>query len=242
MAMPPAAISAWLVPWEPESAILQQLMARHPEPVAPHSFPHFHPHVTLATVHVDPPPPPPPPNDSETAASASSSTGTASHDAHDAERAALLLALREAVPFGQRSIRVRFARVLAGDHYHRSIYAAIAPSDELAQLRGALAGVRGQGRGGAPPAFPHLSLYYVGEEEAHVRARYLQELEREGVVRHSGDGLSAALWCAGEDGVGRGGGAVLEGFTGTQIWIVDCEGPVEGWRVLDKILLAKSEG
>jgi len=55
-------------------------------------------------------------------------------------------------------------------------------------------------------------------------------------VRHSKDGLSVALQCDGVDGEG---GSVLEGFTGSQIWIVDCVGPVEGWKVLDKILLGK---
>ena len=174
----------------------------------------------------------------------------------------VLLALREAIPLGQRAVRVRFARVLAGDHYFRSIYVAIAPSPELAQLRAALA-LPAQGGGGkppvavtavgpdSPPAFPHLSLYYVADEEAHTRARFLQELEREDVVRHSADGLTVSLRCAGGVGVGvgvgvgEGGGGggesngVLESCICTQIWIVDCEGPVEGWKVLDKILLAK---
>jgi 2',3'-cyclic-nucleotide 3'-phosphodiesterase len=169
----------------------------------------------------------------------------------------MLLALREAVPLGQRAVRVRFARVLAGDHYFRSIYVAIAPSSELAQLRVALALAQraqgGQTGPDSPPAFPHLSLYYVADEEAHTRERFLQELEREEVVGHSADGLSVALRCAGGGG-GSGGSGVedetgpgsglgndgwLEGCTCTQIWIVDCGGPVEGWKVLDKILLAK---
>jgi hypothetical protein len=174
----------------------------------------------------------------------------------------VLLALREAIPLGQRAVHVRFARVLAGDHYFRSIYVAIAPSPELAQLRTALAlpgPAQGRGKNSkpvvavpgpdSPPAFPHLSLYYVADEEAHTRARFLQELEREDVVRHSADGLTVALRCAGGVGTGEGGGGggggggegdgVLEGCICTQIWIVDCEGPVEGWKVLDKILLAK---
>ena len=159
----------------------------------------------------------------------------------------MLLALREAIPLGQRAVHVRFARVISGDHYFRSIYVSIAPSLELAQLRAALALALAQGGGAvgpdSPPAFPHLSLYYVADEEAHTRARFFQELEREDVVRHSADGLSVALRCAeaGEEDGGRGreGNGVLESCTCTQIWIVDCEGPVEGWKVLDKILLAK---
>jgi 2',3'-cyclic-nucleotide 3'-phosphodiesterase len=155
----------------------------------------------------------------------------------------MLLAIREAIPLGQSALRLRFARVLTGSAYFLSIYAAIAPSAELAQLRAALvqAAVGDLGPGPASPAFPHLSLFYVADEEAHARVRLLQELEREGVVRHSEDGLSVALRCA-EPGAGAGSGSgVLEGIMGTQIWIVDCEGPVEGWKVLDKILLATSD-
>ena len=167
----------------------------------------------------------------------------------------LALALRESIPLGQRALRIRFARVLTGDSYFLSIYIALAPSIELAQLRSSssLAVGGGGGPGGpnpkpnpekASPAFPHLSLFYIADEEAHARVRLLQEMEREGVVGHSADGLSVALRCAqaeaGEDG-GGGGGGVLEGFTATQIWIVDCEGPVEEWKVLDKILLPTSD-
>jgi 2',3'-cyclic-nucleotide 3'-phosphodiesterase len=159
----------------------------------------------------------------------------------------LALALRESIPLGQRALRIRFARVLTGDAYFLSIYIALAPSIELAQLRSSALTGLGGGGGPAPPAFPHLSLFYIADEEAHTRVRLLQEMEREGVVRHSADGLSVALRCAdqadsgaasGEDG---GGGVLLEGFRATQIWIVDCEGPVEEWKVLDKILLATSD-
>jgi 2',3'-cyclic-nucleotide 3'-phosphodiesterase len=241
-----AGISIWLIPSEPESALLQQLMSRHPKPNAPHSFPHFHPHVTLATIHLAPPPPPKPDEPAEPAAAAAASTiKFSSHSHGDRDPGpdpTMLLAIREAIPLGQSALRLRFARVLTGSTYYLSIYTAIAPSTELAQLRAALvhAAVGDlKGPGPASPAFPHLSLFYVADEEAHARVRLLQELERERVVRHSEDGLSVALWCAEPDG--DGGGGVLEGITGTQIWIVDCEGPVEGWKVLDKILLATSD-
>jgi 2',3'-cyclic-nucleotide 3'-phosphodiesterase len=224
-------IALWLVPSEPESALLQQLMSRHPKPTTQHSFPHFHPHVTLATIR-----PARPGETTTTTASSSSSPSPKDASDHPDPDPTTLLAIREAIPLGQPALRVRFARALTGDHYFRSIYMALAPSLELAQLRAALALAPVVGPGPAPPAFPHLSLFYIGDEEAHARVRLLQELEREGVVRDSADGLSVALRCGDEDGAG-----VLEGFTGTQIWIVDCGGPVEGWKVLDKILLATSD-
>jgi 2',3'-cyclic-nucleotide 3'-phosphodiesterase len=218
------AISLWLVPSAPESALLQQLMNRHPKPGAERSFPHFHPHVTLTTL-------------GPTAAASESESAAA------AARDSTVLTLREAVPLGQCAVPIRFARVIAGDHYFRSIFVALVPSPELVRLRAALAAAGTP----HPPAFPHLSLYYIADEEPHTRERLLQELERENVVRHTADGLEVVLECAagaGDDNDHTGSspdGGALAGFTGTQIWIVDCEGPVEGWKVLDKILLAKSD-
>jgi 2',3'-cyclic-nucleotide 3'-phosphodiesterase len=194
------------VPSEPESALLQQFMNRHPKPGAEHSFPHFHPHVTLATLQ----------------------------HSSSAERDSIVLTLREAVPLGQRTVPVRFSRVVAGDHYYRSIFVALAPSPDLVSLRAALAAADTP----HPPAFPHLSLYYIADEEAHTRERLLQELERENLVRQAADGHEVVLECGAGSGTADG---ALAGFTGTQIWIVDCEGPVEGWKALDKILLAKSD-
>jgi 2',3'-cyclic-nucleotide 3'-phosphodiesterase len=226
--LPVTAIALWLVPSEPEAALLQQLMDRRPEQSAHHSFPRFHPHVTLATLK---------PTSTTTSSESTSATTSETNDASNRERAATLLSLREALPLGQPAVNVRFERVIAGDHYFRSVYIALQRSRELVELREALETIRGP----EPPAFPHLSLYYIADEDAHERARVLQELERENVVV----GPSA-------DGRGRGGmvlkcsasgegDVALEGFLGTQIWIMDCEGPVEGWKVIDKILLAKSD-
>ena len=221
-------------------------MSRHPKPSVQHSFPHFHPHVTLATIRSPPP---------TTGSRPESESGQDDHDriinnnSIDIDPTTLLaLALRESIPLGQRSLPIRFARVLTGDKYFLSIYIALAPSNELAQLRSSALKVgggpsRNPNPEQASPAFPHLSLFYIADEEAHTRVRFLQEMEREGVVRHSADGLSVALRCA-QAGAGEEDDddvTVLEGFTATQIWIVDCEGPVEGWKVLDKILLATSD-
>ncbi|KAI0256876.1 hypothetical protein BJV78DRAFT_1278498 [Lactifluus subvellereus] len=210
----------------------------HPEPGAHQSFPRFHPHVTLAIVKQPSPAPSP-----------SAAESAASPGAPSRAQAELLLTLREAVPLGQPAVPVRFGRVVAGDHYYRSIYVVLLLSRELVELRAALGRNAALGTpsasgsaGPAPPAFPHLSLYYIADEEAHARARVLQELEREDVVGPSADGRGVALRCAGGGrGGGEGAAVALEGFTGTQIWIVDCEGPVEGWKVLDRILLAKAD-
>ena len=219
-------------------------MSRHPKPSVQHSFPHFHPHVTLATIRS-----PPPTTGSRPESESRQDDRDRNNNSIDIDPTTLLaLALRESIPLGQRSLPIRFARVLTGDKYFLSIYIALAPSNELAQLRSSALKVgggpsRNPNPEQASPAFPHLSLFYIADEEAHTRVRFLQEMEREGVVRHSADGLSVALRCA-QAGAGEEEEedvTVLEGFTATQIWIVDCEGPVEGWKVLDKILLATSD-
>lgn len=98
------------------------------------------------------------------------------------------------------------------------------------------------------PAFPHLSLYYIDEEDAEEgeRERMFEEMVQRGVITT----LSAA---EGEEGVvlDCGVGTVpepdpnamvrLDGIVGSEIWIVKCEGPVEGWEVMDKILLATTK-
>lgn len=101
------------------------------------------------------------------------------------------------------------------------------------------------------PAFPHLSLYYIDEKDAEKgeRERMYGEMVRSGVVQN----LSTEEGEEGEEGVvlDCGVGTVpepdpdamvrLDGIVGSEIWIVKCEGPVEGWEVMDKILLATAK-
>lgn len=195
-------------------------MSRHPEPDADYSFPHFVPHITLSSLR---------PTASET-------------------REWAMRTLHEAIPLGQCPVPVYFERIAAGDDYFHSIFVAIAPSPELVSLLAALVAPRqAPARTPYSPGFLHFSLYYIADEEAHLRVRLLQELERDNVVRHTVDGLGVVLECgagAGEDSTGSDPGMVdgaLTGFTGTQIWTVACEGPVERWVILDKILLANSD-
>lgn len=183
-------------------------MSRHPEPGADGSFPHFVPHITLSSLRP-----------------------TASESREWAVRT-----LHEAIPLGQRPVPVYFESIAAGDHYFRSIFVALKPSPELVSLLAALVTPRqAPARTPYSPAFLHFSLYYIADEEAHLRGRLLQELERENAVRHAVDGV--VLEC----GAGTDVDGALTGFTGTQIWTVACEGPVEGWEILDKFSLANSD-
>jgi hypothetical protein len=117
--------------------------------------------------------------------------------------------------------------VLTGGHYFRSIYVAVAisPSPVLQSwYRYALRSpkIRNDRMVPGRDRDRHLSLYHVADEEMHTRERFLQELEREEVVKPSADGLSVNLQCApdGSDGDGIKDGESdgwLEGCTCTQI-------------------------
>ena len=53
-------------------------------------------------------------------------------------------------------------------------------------------------------------------------------LKDAGVIREEGDRVS--LQC-GEDG------GWVDGFDVKEIWIAKCDGPVEGWEILDRLTL-----
>ncbi|KAH9950249.1 hypothetical protein B0H21DRAFT_819381 [Amylocystis lapponica] len=141
-------------------------------------------------------------------------------------------ALAAAVPADTRAVPVRFAALEAGHTYFMSVYVAAQHTPALAALRSHLA--RALGERAVPPV-PHLSLHYVDDADAALRARAKADLEDAGRVR--GGGAGVALDCAAE--AGADGADVLEGFDGEEIWVVRCEGPVPSWEVLQKVVLAK---
>ena len=196
-----AGIPGWFVPSEPESALFEQLMSHYPKPSTPHSFPQFHPHITLAAIGATPyQPPPPPPAVEGAAAAAAAAAATSAHeqgtDPHPHPNmdpgSTMLLVPREAVTLAQRAIRV-----LASDHYFCSIYIALAQQAQREQK-----GPTGPRPNLAASVPPPLALLCSGRRGAHAQA-VLQELGREEVLRHSADGLSVALLCAGDGGGGR---------------------------------------
>ncbi|KAI0053872.1 hypothetical protein FA95DRAFT_1591718 [Auriscalpium vulgare] len=146
--------------------------------------------------------------------------------------------LRASIPDQEPVLPVQFAAVIAGNHYYRSIYAAIFPTTELTALHTHIHAALGDVNSPNTPAFPHLSLYYIADEDAREREEYLQEMVRSGVVVSGAGGQGVELDC----GVARADTDLnaitrLSGFSGSEIWIVDCDGPVEGWTPLEKIKL-----
>lgn len=88
------------------------------------------------------------------------------------------------------------------------------------------------------PVFPHMSLVYITDEDAQgdgegrgegQREKYKNVLEERGMVRDFEGNL--ALKVREEQG------EWISGFEIEEIWIVRCDGPVEGWVVEDKIVL-----
>ncbi|TFY71372.1 hypothetical protein EVG20_g1636 [Dentipellis fragilis] len=154
-----------------------------------------------------------------------------------------LLVLREAIPISHSVLPVRFAAVAAGNHYFRSVYVAIQPSTDLATLHGLVhEALDVEPR---TPLFPHMSLYYIDDKDEQAfdeRKRALADLVSRGVVLDDEQGGVALDCVAGDPNVDpQVAGTKLNGFIGSEIWIVKCEGAVEEWEVLDKIILATTK-
>lgn len=83
------------------------------------------------------------------------------------------------------------------------------------------------------PAFPHMSICYIADEDGDAERKRTADELASAVVEGSGIGGAAmvALRCGGPEQ----GHVWLSGFEGTEVWIVRCEGPVEDWQVLQKV-------
>jgi 2',3'-cyclic-nucleotide 3'-phosphodiesterase len=136
--------------------------------------------------------------------------------------------MRSAIPTNQGSVSVEFQSVDIGSHYFRSVYIAIKHTPSLRALHEhihAKLGVETH-----TPAFPHLSLCYVTDQDAlnGERERFFEDLDRD-----QGENQSIGLRY-GEEGNND----VIHGFEGSEVWIVNCDGPVDQWTVLDKASLS----
>jgi 2',3'-cyclic-nucleotide 3'-phosphodiesterase len=183
--------AVWLVPSAPVTQKLEVIMHWHPDPQASHelepsSYPHFQPHITLATI----------PSTTLFSIAASS--------------------IPKVPP-----LPVYFQTLEIGDHFFRSIYIKTQPSEALSHLHTSIHAALGI----EPKTvkFPHISLYYIQDADARERVRMRDELGRTGYVKECSD--SVKLDC-GRDGSNE----WIEGFEGSEVWIVDCDGPVEGWK------------
>ncbi|KII89116.1 hypothetical protein PLICRDRAFT_175346 [Plicaturopsis crispa FD-325 SS-3] len=150
---------------------------------------------------------------------------------------AALQALREAIPTSQPRIAVNFESVEVGDAYFRSVFVACTHSTELVTLNESIRAALKESLGlelGPGPRFPHMSLYYIDDAEAQERRRRYEQLVSDGKILRDSQGI--ALDCrVGSEKAGP--TNQLGGFDGHEVWIAECEGPVEEWKVLAKIPL-----
>ncbi|KAJ6624519.1 2',3'-cyclic-nucleotide 3'-phosphodiesterase [Mycena sp. CBHHK59/15] len=141
-----------------------------------------------------------------------------------------LAEILSSIPESQPALPITFDSIEVGSHFFRSVYIAVRPTSALSDLHHyvhAKLGIEPK-----TPAYPHISLCYINDADAATgeRVRYLQELENTGKVRRNHDSVSLNCGDHGED-------KWLSGFQSPEIWIVNCEGPVETWTVERKISL-----
>ena len=140
--------------------------------------------------------------------------------------------LKEAIPDNQLIIRPKFRSVDVGDKYFMSIYARVHDTDALAELRQHLRARLGDA---VVPPIPHVSLYYIDNADVSEREKVKEELENKGCIIERPHGV--ALDCSEHPGNTSSADEVLEGIDGEEIWIMQCNGPVPTWEVIEKVKL-----
>lgn len=141
--------------------------------------------------------------------------------------------LLDAVPENQQPIRANFRSLVVGDHYFRSVFIDIQPTQGLIDFQNQISrNLRCRGLEPRAPRFPHMSLCYIADEDKSHRDRTARVLRDTGAVGGAVDTQSISLQC---------GDVTLPGFDGTEIWAVNCEGPVETWKVDERKVKLTSE-
>jgi 2'-5' RNA ligase len=148
---------------------------------------------------------------------------------------ATLPPLNALIPANAHPVPVFFESVNIGNTYLGAFSVRVAKSPELMSLHdGVLNGIAANGIEARSRSFPHMSLFYVDEEEA--RQQLTDELfKTERVTTVSQGGTTSVLLRPDPRATGL---LPLEGFNGTQVWLVDCNSKnVEAWEVKEKISL-----
>jgi len=145
----------------------------------------------------------------------------------------LLADIRSSIPKFVRAIRVEFESIEVGTHFFRSVYIAVKPTPPLLALHAEIHKKLKIEEN--TPAFPHISLCYIDDQDALQGER--------------NNFFEAVLSRVRQNGADKGGGISLKrkdnedwlsGFLATELWIANCDGPVSGWTVLDKIPIVQS--
>lgn len=145
-------------------------------------------------------------------------------------------AILRAIPSTLHPIPVEFQRLEVGDHYFRSVFISVKKTTELVALHDhIMAALERDGASPSAPAFPHMSISYIADEDGVAeRKKAADELQAITVVEgpENPDGAETVALRCGDSEEGH---VCLASFEGTEVWIVRCEGPVQYWQVLHKI-------
>ncbi|KAK0196776.1 2',3'-cyclic-nucleotide 3'-phosphodiesterase [Armillaria mellea] len=135
--------------------------------------------------------------------------------------------LRDAISSIQLSLDIKFKSIDIGTHFFRSVYIAVQLTPALMEIHTHVhkkVGVEPR-----TPKYPHLSLCYITDEDAQQGEREAFYRAIEDKVRKDGDGVSLDCGEHTEEWIG--------GFVASEIWIAECNGPIEDWNILDKVPL-----
>jgi 2'-5' RNA ligase len=148
-------------------------------------------------------------------------------------------AMLRAIPSTLHPVPVEFHRLEVGDHYFRSVFIAVKKTTELVALHEhIMAALERDGASPSAPAFPHMSISYIADEDGIAeRKKAADELRANTIVEGpetDPDGAERVALRCGDSEKGR---VCLASFECTEVWIVQCEGPVQHWQVLHKITM-----
>ncbi|KAG7448110.1 uncharacterized protein BT62DRAFT_754032 [Guyanagaster necrorhizus] len=135
--------------------------------------------------------------------------------------------LRDAVSSIQLSLDIKFISIDIGTHFFRSVYIAAQLTPELEELH--MHVHKKVGVEPRTPKYPHVSLCYITDEDAQQGERKAFYRAIEPKIRKEDDGVSIDCGELTEEWMSR--------FVANEIWIAECNGPVDDWRILDKIPL-----
>ncbi|EJD05700.1 LigT-like protein [Fomitiporia mediterranea MF3/22] len=131
-----------------------------------------------------------------------------------------------------RPLRVEFTGFGTGDTFFRSVVIDVLVTPELQDVHDRVQrAVRMNGYEVSSPRFPHISLFYIPDEFGAERKRIRDALWET-------CGIQCGLDYPGRMIAFKVSEGVFSGFDTFEVWIVRCEGPVEGWEVLEKVELA----
>lgn len=147
-----------------------------------------------------------------------------------------LESIQSSIPQRDTPLKCTFASLDTGTAYFRSVYVAIMPTVDLLDLHKQIhEKLKVEYK---TPAYPHLSLVYITDEDAEKGERkiYRDLLEKAGKVRIGEGEKGVGLNCGTDAEV-----SWMDSFEASEIWATKCEGRVQDWRVLRKFSLLSGQ-